>query len=177
MTGGFELPGYGSIRRKTMTKEQQLALWTDIRERVQLDIKEGIRIEAIYPDGSSWRLVGPSWQDRAAAVVLALGRRGAPRELGVPGKELPKVSYCLIEPDPFADKHVMIVGGGNAAADCAIALANAKLCKSVSISYRRPELAGLRSSVRKDIGRCFADGTIAPLLATEVVSIASTTSR
>ncbi|HEX7838805.1 MAG TPA: NAD(P)-binding domain-containing protein [Kofleriaceae bacterium] len=171
MTGSFELPGYGSVRRKTMTKEQLLALWTDIRERIPLEIKEGIRVEAIHPDGPSWRLVGPSWQDRAAAVVLALGRRGAPKELGVPGEQLPKVSYRLIEPEPFANQHVLVVGGGNAAADCAIALANARLCTSVSISHRRPELARLRASVRKDIERCFAEGTIVPLLATEVVSI------
>jgi thioredoxin reductase (NADPH) len=178
MTGSFELPGYGSVRRKTMTKEQLLALWTDIRERISLDIQEGVRVEAIHADGPSWRLVGDRvrgdsarWQDRAAAVVLALGRRGAPRELGVPGEQLAKVSYRLIEPEPFANQHVLIVGGGNAAADCAIALANARLCASVSISYRRPELARLRASVRKDIERCFADGSIVPLLATEVVSI------
>lgn len=172
MTGSFELPGYGSVRRKTMSKEQLFALWTDIRERVQFDVKEGIRVESIRPDGPSWRVVGPNWQDRAAAVVLALGRRGAPKELGVPGEHLSKVAYRLLEPEPFADKHVMIVGGGNTAAECAIALANAKLCASVSISYRRAELARLRSSVRKQIERCFAEGTVAPLLSTEVVSIA-----
>jgi len=171
MTGSFDLPGYGSVRRKTMSKEQLLELWTDIRARVQFDIKEGIRVEAIHPDGPSWRLVGPSWQDRAAAVVLALGRRGAPKELGVPGEHLAKVSYRLLEPEPFAGKHVMVVGGGNTAAECAIALANAQLCTSVSISYRRAELARLRSSVRTQIERCFEAGTIAPLLATEVVSI------
>ncbi len=172
MTGAFELPGYGSVRRKTMTKEQLLALWTDIRERIQLDIKEGQRVEAIHADGPSWRVVGPGWQDRAAAVVLALGRRGAPKELGVPGEELAKVSYRLIEPEPFAGQHVLIVGGGNAAADCAIALAKAKLCASVSISYRRPELARLRALVRAEMERCFAAGTIVPLLATEVIAIA-----
>jgi thioredoxin reductase (NADPH) len=171
MTGSFELPGYGSVRRRTMSKEQLLELWTDIRARVPLDIKEGIRVEAIHPDGPSWRLVGPGWQDRAAAVVLALGRRGAPKELGVPGEQLSKVSYRLLEPEPFADKHVMIVGGGNTAADCAISLANAKLCTSVSISYRRAELARLRASVRKEIERCFTAGTVMPLLSTEVVSI------
>jgi thioredoxin reductase len=67
---------------------------------------------------------------------------------------------------------VLIVGGGNTAADCALALANAKLCTSVSISYRRTELARLRASLRTDMERCFADGTILPLLGTEVVAIA-----
>jgi thioredoxin reductase/NAD-dependent dihydropyrimidine dehydrogenase PreA subunit len=172
MTGSFELPGYGTVRRKTMSKEQLLALWRDLRERVEIDIKEGVRVEAIHAEGPSWRLVGPGWQDRAAAVVLALGRRGAPRELGVPGEQLAKVSYRVLEPEPFAGKHVMVVGGGNTAADSAIALAGSKLCASVSLSYRRLELARLRTSVRAEIERCFAAGALEPLLGTEVVSIA-----
>ena len=156
MTGSFELPGYGTVRRKTMSKEQLLALWTDIRERTQLPVQEGVRVESIRAEGSAWRVIADTWQDRAAAVVLALGRRGAPRQLGVPGEELPKVAYRLLEPEPFAGKHVLVVGGGNAAADCAIALADAGVCASVALSYRRAELARLRSSVRAAIERAFA---------------------
>jgi thioredoxin reductase (NADPH) len=172
MTGSFELAGYGTVRRKTMSKEQLLELWTDIRERTQLPVQEGVRVESIVAEGKMWRASGTNWNDRAANVILALGRRGAPKELGVPGEELSKVAYRLIEPEPFAGKHVMVVGGGNAAADCAIALANAGICTSVSISYRRPELARLRGSVRAEIERCFKAGTIQPLLGTELVSIA-----
>ena len=110
--------------------------------------------------------------DRAANVVLALGRRGAPRQLGVPGEELEKVAYRLLEPEPFADKHVMIVGGGNAAADCVIALADSKLPRSVSISYRREHLARLRDSVRQRLGKLIDDKMITPYLSTDVVAIA-----
>lgn len=172
MTGSLTLPGYGTVRRKTMNKEQLVELWTDIRDRQQLPVTEGVRVESIKLEGKVWRVSGASWNDRAANVILALGRRGAPKQLGVPGEELAKVSYRLLEPEPFADKQVMIVGGGNAAADCAIALAEAKLCASVSLSYRRTELPRLRSSVRTAIERCFADGSIKALLGTEVVSIA-----
>jgi thioredoxin reductase/NAD-dependent dihydropyrimidine dehydrogenase PreA subunit len=173
MTGALDFAGYGTVRRKTMSKEQLLELWTDIRAKTGLEIKEGIRVETITAEGDQWRLAaGTSWTDRAANVVLALGRRGAPKELGVPGEQLSKVAYRLIEPEPFANKHVLIVGGGNAAADCAIALAQAKICASVSISYRRPELARLRSSVKAEIDRCFKAGTITPLLPTEVTQIA-----
>jgi thioredoxin reductase (NADPH) len=171
MTGSFELAGYGTVRRKTMSKEQLLELWADIRARTQLDVREGVRVETIRNEGSAWRLAGGDWNDRAASVVLALGRRGAPRQLGVPGEDLPKVSYRLLEPEPFTGKHVLVVGGGNAAADVAIALAQAKLCAGVAISYRRPQLARLRGSVRLEIERCFKAGSIAPLLSTEVVSI------
>lgn len=172
MTGSFQLAGYGTVRRRTMSKEQLLELWTDIRARTQLAVHEGVRVESIKAEGKAWRVTAAGWTDRAANVVLALGRRGAPRQLGVPGEELPKVSYRLIEPEPFAKQHVLVVGGGNAAADCAIALAQSRLCASVGLSYRRPELARLRGSVRAEIERAFATGTIRPLLGTEVVSIA-----
>jgi len=172
MTGSFELPGFGTVRKKTMNKEALIELWTDIRERTQLPVTEGVRVQAITAEGKAWRVSGETWNDRAANVILALGRRGAPKQLGVPGEELPKVAYRLLEPEPFAGKHVMIVGGGNAAADCAIALADSKLCASVALSYRRMELPRLRSSVRTAIERCFAEGSIKPLLGTEVVSIA-----
>ncbi len=172
MTGSFELAGYGTVRRKTMSKEQLLELWGDIRARTQLPMKEGVRVESITNEGGTWRVAGDGWNDRSANVMLALGRRGAPKQLGVPGEELAKVVYRLIEPDPFAHKHVLVVGGGNAAADCAIALAQAQICASVAISYRRDQLARLRGSVRAEIDRCFAAGTIKALLPTEVVSIA-----
>lgn len=171
MTGSFELPGYGKVRRKTMSKEQLLELWHDLRERTALPVREGVRIERLTRTEDVWQVEGEAFRQRTAHVVLALGRRGAPRRLGVPGEELSKVSYRLIEPEPFAGAHVLVVGGGNAAADCALALASFGGCASVALSYRRPELARLRPSVRQAIERAFAERKVQPLLATEVVSI------
>jgi len=173
MTGTLELPGYGTVRRKTMHKEELLALWEDIRARVQLDVQEGIRVESIARDGGMWRVAAAGgFVARAANVVLALGRRGAPRTLGIPGEELPKVVYRLLEPEPFAGKHVMVVGGGNAAADCAIALAESELCRSVALSYRRNQLARLRGSVRAQLETLMSQEKVVPYLGTELISIA-----
>jgi thioredoxin reductase len=105
-------------------------------------------------------------------VVLALGRRGAPRRLDVPGEDLAKVSYRMLEPEPFAGQHVLVVGGGNAAADCALALTDSGLPASVGLSYRRRELARMRPSVRDRIDAAFASGKLTPHLGTEVVEIA-----
>jgi len=172
MTGALELPGYGTVRKKTMHKEDLLALWDDIRARVQLDVQEGVRVESIARDGTVWRVMGSGgFAERAATVILALGRRGAPRTLGIPGEELPKVVYRLLEPEPFAGKHVMVVGGGNAAADCAIALAESGLCGSVSLSYRRNQLARLRGSVRDRLDTLMREQRVVPYLGTELVSI------
>jgi len=172
MTGTLELPGYGTVRKKTMQKEDLLALWEDIRARVHLDLQEGVRVESIARDGAAWRVVGTGgFTERAPTVILALGRRGAPRTLGIPGEELPKVVYRLLEPEPFAGKHVMVVGGGNAAADCAIALAESELCSSVSLSYRKSQLARLRGTVRTRLETLMREQRVVPYLGTELVSI------
>jgi len=176
MTGTFDLPGYGTVRAKTMSKTQLIELWTDVKARTNLAVQEGVRVEGLTAEGSAWRVTGSqtgggAWQDRAAVVVLALGRRGAPRKLDVAGEELPKVVYRVLEPEPFAGKHVMVVGGGNAAADCAIALADSKLCASVSLSYRRAELARLRASVKSRVAALIDQGLLVPYLSSELVAI------
>jgi thioredoxin reductase/NAD-dependent dihydropyrimidine dehydrogenase PreA subunit len=180
MTGTFELPGYGTVRGKTMSKEELIELWHDVKARTGLDVEEGVRVEGLQAVQGGWRARGvkkgagggEAWEGYGAMVVLALGRRGAPRKLEVAGEELPKVVYRLLEPEQFAGKHVMVVGGGNAAADCAIALAEAKVCASVSLSYRRTELARLRSSVKQRMSELVAEKAIIPYLGTEVTSIA-----
>lgn len=173
MTGTIELPGYGTVRRKTMQKEDLLELWQDIRARAHLNVREGVRVEGIARDGDRWRVAtADGGAERAANVVLALGRRGAPRTLGIPGEELSKVSYRLLEPEPFAGKHVLVVGGGNAAADCAIALAESNLCTSVSLSYRRTQLARLRGSVRARLEELMSEQRVVSYLGTQLAYIA-----
>jgi thioredoxin reductase len=116
-----------------------------------------------------------SGERRAASVVLALGRRGAPRKLGVPGEELDKVAYRVLEPSVFEGRHVLVVGGGNAAAESAIALADEGRCASVALSYRRAELIRLRQSVRDRVTDLMSTGQIRRLLPSEVVGITPAT--
>ena len=137
MTGTIEMPGYGTLRRRTMKKEELLEIWDDLRARTQLPLREGVRVETLHAVDGAWEVEGGDWRGRAATVVLALGRRGAPRQLGVPGEDLAKVHYRVLEPEPFAGQHVLVVGGGNAAADCALTLAESGLPASVGLSYRR----------------------------------------
>ena len=59
----------------------------------------------------------------ARYVILALGRRGTPRKLGVPGEELPKVMYQLVDAASYEGRRILIVGGGDSAVEAAIGLA------------------------------------------------------
>jgi thioredoxin reductase/NAD-dependent dihydropyrimidine dehydrogenase PreA subunit len=172
MTGALELAMVGSINRRKMSKEELVALWQSVAERTNLPVKTGVTVQSVNeePDGM-WRVETTGGAVRAANVLLALGRRGTPRKLEVPGEEQPKVSYSLIEPEPFEGKHVLVVGGGNSAVETALALADFGRCTSVSISYRRNAFARCRAENRRRIDEAIRAGKVHALMPSEVVSI------
>ena len=70
----------------------------------------------------------------ARRVLIAIGRSGNFRKLGVPGEDLPKVYNRLHDPRDFAGKEVLVVGGGDSALEAAIALAGSGAF--VTLSHR-----------------------------------------
>ena len=172
MTGSLELAGIGTIKRGKMSKEELVALWEKMVQQSGMSIRTGVTVEGVTadPDGM-WRLATTAGDVRAANVLLGLGRRGTPRQLGVPGEELAKVSYMLLEPDPFKGQHVLVVGGGNSAVENAIALADFGGCRSVSISYRRDAFARCRVENRRRIEALIAQGKVHPIMPSQVLEI------
>jgi thioredoxin reductase (NADPH) len=152
MTGALDIPLYGQVRRRTMSKEELIDVWNDINRKVSPPLVTGELIERLDADGDGmWVVQGNGAPRRAANVVLALGVRGSPAKLGVPGEDAKKVAYRLLEPHEFQGKHVMVVGGGNSAVESALALSDYGKCASVSISYRRDKFARCRAENRRRI--------------------------
>ena len=56
-------------------------------------------------------------------MVVAIGRSGNYRRMGIPGEDLDKVANRLHDPAKYTGKNVMIVGGGDSALEAAIAIA------------------------------------------------------
>jgi thioredoxin reductase len=82
--------------------------------------KGGERVENIRKDADGLFTAETSkGQYRARYVVLAIGKTGSPRKLGVKGEELPKVMYRLIEADHYVNKKILEVGGGDSAVEAA----------------------------------------------------------
>lgn len=172
MTGTLNLPIYGKVRKRTMSKEQLVELWQDIVQKTQPPLREGALVEKLSKDADGmWRVHSNLGEVRAANVLLALGVRGSPRKLDVAGEEQAKVAYRLIEPESFANKHVLVVGGGNSAVETALALADAGCCKSVRLSYRKTSFARCRGENRDRIAREIEAGRVIACLPTEVQSI------
>lgn len=157
MTGALDLPLYGRVKQKTMSKEELVAVWQDILQTIRPPLITEELVERLERDAHGmWVVHTTRGSHRAANVVLALGMRGAPAKLGVPGEEHSKVAYRLLEPEPFLGKHVLVVGGGNAAVESALALSDFGKCASVTISYRRDKFARCRAENRRRIDEAIA---------------------
>ena len=75
----------------------------------------------------------------AHRVIVAIGRSGNFRRLGVPGEDSGKVFNRLHDPRDFAGSQVLVVGGGDSALETAIAVAQ---CGGhVTLSYRKPDFS------------------------------------
>jgi thioredoxin reductase len=107
---------------------------------------------------------------RARTVVLALGRRGTPRKLGIPGEQLPKVMYGLIETEAYTQSRILVVGGGDSAIEAAMGLAHQKGNK-VTLSYRRDAFSRLKERNEKRIQECIRKGMIEVLYTSNPVEV------
>jgi len=98
-------------------------------------------------------------QYHSRAVVLALGRAGEPRKLGVTGEDLPKVMYRLIEADHYVNKNILVVGGGDSAIEAAMGLAN-QSGKKVTLSYRQERFSRIKERNSKRIEEYMRSGKL-----------------
>lgn len=97
-------------------------------------------VDHIKKQGELFAVIIPAREPlRARGVVVAIGRSGNYRRLGVAGEDLDKVYYRLHDPGDFVGKDVLVVGGGDSAAETALALAQAG--SRVTLAYRGQELA------------------------------------
>ena len=151
MTSPVEFPLHGRFNKTTLSKEDLLAFWRKIMERTDLNIRTNEGVEAVQRQWDGLFTVRTTKHVHAArAVVLAVGRAGTPRKLGVKGEELPHVLYRLIEADHYTDKNILVVGGGDSAIEAALGLAHQRGNK-VTLSYRRSEFSRIKDRNAKRI--------------------------
>jgi thioredoxin reductase/Pyruvate/2-oxoacid:ferredoxin oxidoreductase delta subunit len=170
MTEVVVLPLVGRFGKRLITKEELLASWNRMIERADLSVEQGVRVTAVTGEDGRFVVETSAGDVPAAKVVLAIGRRGTPRKLGVPGEELAKVVYALTDPEQYAGTKVLVVGGGDAALEAAIQLAS-ETDAAVSLSYRGAALARCREANRRRLEALVSAGRVRALLASEVREI------
>ena len=144
MTSPVEFPMHGKFKKLEISKEELLKFWDSVITKGGLKVQTQEKVEAIdrEPD-DTLRITTSKGTYRAWNVVLALGRRGTPRKLGIPGEERPKVMYSLIEAEAYINAKILVVGGGDSAVEAALGLAYQK-GNQVTLSYRGAEFSRIK---------------------------------
>jgi thioredoxin reductase (NADPH) len=158
-------------------REQVLDHYTGIAAREEMNIHTGENVTNLTKIGDRFVVKTEADEYHSRSVLLAIGGFGRPRELGVPGATDSRVSYRIVEADTFASRSVLVIGGGNSAAEAALALSEAGA--RVALSFRSPDMDGKNASgnvkikpwVRKPLERAAEMGLIRILAGSRVVRI------
>jgi thioredoxin reductase len=170
MTAPVQLPIVGKMKFGEVSKEKLLEFWQGVFKQTGLTVSLFERMEAIKPEGAGFVVRTSKQEYRTRTVLLAIGRRGTPRKLGVPGEEQPKVVYRLIDAEQYRGQHVLVVGGGDAALEAALACAD-EPGTSVALSYRSEAFGRVKAKNRERLQAFEKAGRIKVLLKSNVKQI------
>lgn len=170
MTRPVELPLYGKLQVREVSKESLLEKWEEIVETCGIEVRQKTRVEAVSRDSDGrFRVKTSAGELTAHRVVLAIGRRGTPRKLNVPGEDLSKVTYRLLEPERYAESRCLVVGGGDAGVEAAIALGENGA--TVHLSYRRDAFSRIKPKNQQRLDEAVEAGRVTLVLSSQVEEI------
>lgn len=170
MTAPVKLPQVGTVKFREISKEALLDFWEDVIRKTGVQINFSERVEAITPIEGGLEVRASGNVYRSKCVLLAIGRRGTPRKLDVPGEDSTKVVYRLIDPEQYCNRKVLVVGGGDSALEAAISIAE-QPGTEVSLSYRSSAFSRAKEKNRQKIDELNNSGRLKVFLNSTVSEI------
>ena len=173
MTFPLEVPGYGKLNIKSILKEDLISLWTDILEKTELrkfiNTGESLKDAKRIPDGPLV-VTTDKHQYRTNNLILAIGRRGTPRKIGIPGEDGSNVAYSLLDPDHYQHNKIVVVGGGDSAIEAAVALSE-QPGNTVKLSYRKDTFSRIKPGNQERIDEAIKLGKVEFLAGSNLTQI------
>jgi len=145
MTSPMNLPLHGKVKLYDTSKDELLQLWRKVISEHDIKINENTKVEDIIPqEDETFKVVTANGEEFIGTnVLIAIGRRGSPRKLNIPGEDSTKVAYRLLEPENISDKNIVVVGGGDSAMEAAMLLKDTNrvklLCRSDNFTRSKPK--------------------------------------
>ena len=144
MTTPMDIPLYGKVKLNETSKIELLNLWNEVLGKNEITIKEHAKVERIVFHENRFIVeTAGKEQFTGRKVLLAIGRRGTPRKLNIPGEMTTKVAYRLLEPELIENKKIVVVGGGDSAIETALLLTDKN---QVTLSYRGETFGRIKSA-------------------------------
>ena len=170
MTAPMHLPLHGKVHLYDTTKTELLELWQEVLSKNQICIKEKTKVEEILPQEDHFKVTTLKGEVlKTKLILLAIGRRGTPRKLGIPGEMSEKVAYRLLEPENIHEKDIVVVGGGDSAIESALLLAEER--NKVVLSYRKDKFNRLKPKNRTKILAAIEEGLLEVKYNTNLINI------
>lgn len=176
MTFPLDVPGYGKLNFKSIVKEELIALWDDIIEKTALHkyIRTGeTMISAARTSDGTILLKTDKQHYKTNNLILAIGRRGTPRKLGIPGEDGANVAYSLLDPDQYQNNKIVVVGGGDSAIEAAVALSE-EPGNTVRLSYRKDAFSRIKPGNQERIDEAIKLGKVEFLAGSNLKEITDT---
>ena len=169
MTSPMDLPLYGKVKLRETSKQHLLDLWHNVLNKHDIQIHENSKVEAILQENDVFTVNTNTGETHTSrSVLLAIGRRGTPRKLNVPGEDSEKVAYRLLEPEQINHKKILVVGGGDSAIESALLLTGNN---KVTLSYRSNSFSRLKPKNAIAINNAIKDNLIEVLFSSNLISI------
>lgn len=174
MAAPMNLPLYGKVNIREISKESLMALWEDVVAKAGIKINFGERMEKIQRQGDNFSVVTNRKTYITQSVLLCIGRRGTPRKLDVAGEQQEKVVYRLVDPVQYQGRHVLVVGGGDAALEAAVTISQ-EPGTTVTLSYRSNAFSRVKPKNRLLAEQASNSGKLSILLESKILEIRSST--
>ncbi|MEW6202009.1 MAG: NAD(P)-binding domain-containing protein [bacterium] len=138
-------PLKGHLWLKECSREEILKRWNKQIEEIKLNIKTAKKVTAITrtTEGIIETATADGEIFRSMRAILSIGKQGNPRKLKAPGEEMDKVSGKLYDPAGYEGKKILIIGGGDAAAETTLAL-----CDNNEVTHAMIEPGLIRPKAR-----------------------------
>lgn len=169
MTSPMDLTLYGKVKLVETNKSELLELWQNVLAKNKITINENEKVESIERSHGIFTLTTNKNKYSAKTVLLAIGRRGSPRKLGVKGEDKPKVYYRLLEPELIQNQKILVVGGGDSAVEAALLISNEN--NQVTLSYRGEAFSRLKQKNLDKINQAMNAGKIKVIFNSVVTEI------
>ena len=165
------IPLYGPLWMEDTSKESLLERWQQIIESTGLTIQEEEKVLRVVQNPGHFVVHSTKGEYKGACVVLAIGKRGSPRKLGVPGEDSSKVAYNLLDADAYRGKAICIVGGGDSGIEAACGLARPDLENRVWLVHRADAFAQAKPRNQKKVKKAKDEGRVKAFFNSAVVEI------
>ncbi len=169
MTSPMELPLWGKVKLVETSKSELLDLWNNVLTKNKISINEQEKVVEIVKQDNMFIVKTDKEHYTSNGIILAIGRRGSPRKLGVPGEDRENVFYRLLEPELIHNTDVLVVGGGDSAVESAMLLADEK--NRVILSYRSETFSRLKPKNLERVNDYIKKKKIKPLFNSTIKEI------